>query len=161
VRRLAAGPRKGREWTNSSKTVGPRDARRRREKTGLLLLLALSLAAVQTCRIGGPGPLTPVFVTGDSVTLAWDPPSPAPGSDVTAWRIYSRVHGTAGWTEVDEIPADEGTRYTITRGELGEGDFDLAVSAVDTLGRESAPHSSTDTDAWPVGGWYLRWRPAP
>ena len=163
MRRLAASPRKGREWASSSGSAKQSGASlRRRLSSGAVFLAALVVVVfmclVQTCRLGGPGFLTPILVSGDSFNLAWDPSPPVPESEVTTWRIYFRAHGTVGWAELQEMSADEGAQCTITRDELGDGDFDLAVSAVDTLGRESVPHSSTDPNAWPIGGWYIQWR---
>ncbi len=121
------------------------------------VLLAV-LLAWQGCRLGLPG-LSPIIVTSATLTLAWNaPPFMLSGShQVSAYRVYYRVHGTSTWTQLAELPVASGTSYTISHLQVGDGSFDFAVRAVDEIGRISTLHTSADLDASPVGGWYVIW----
>ena len=41
---------------------------------------------------------------------------------------------------------------------LGDGDFDFAITAENTAGESSNLHISLDPTAQPPSGWFLRWR---
>ncbi len=139
---------------------GPRRCLLRRRALAGAGLAALVLAW-QACRLPAPGP-EPIVVTSASLTLAWDPPRfVLPGElSVAAYRLYVRVHGTAAWTQIAEVPASE-TSCTVSHLRLGNGSFDFSVRSVDGLGRVSVPHNSSDGNASPVGGWYVIWKTTP
>ncbi len=120
--------------------------------------MLLLLLAWQGCRLSIPG-ISPVVVTTAALTLAWDPPRfMLPGSQqVSGYRVYYRVHGTLAWTQLAEVPASDGTRFTLSHTQVGNGSFDFAVRSVDGLGEVSRLHTSSDTNASPVGGWYVIW----
>jgi len=94
------------------------------------------------------------------LTLAWDPPLsdiPNRPSEVASYQIYCREHGTSYWRLLGEIPASSHPEYTVEHRQLGNGLFDFAVRAVTTSGQASPLHSSLDSSADPVSGWYVLW----
>ena len=94
------------------------------------------------------------------LTLAWDPPSgdlPGRSTEVAAYQIYCREHGTSYWRLLAEIPASRNPEYTIDHERVGSGLFDFAVRAISVEGSASRLHSSLDSSADPVSGWYVLW----
>ncbi len=87
------------------------------------------------------------------ITLAWDPPAGA----IEKYRVYFRIHGTADWVQLAEIPAAPAPEYTVLHSALGSGEFDFGVVAVQS-GNQSSLHSSLDATANPTAGWYLKWQ---
>ena len=100
-----------------------------------------------------------IEVTADTVTLAWDEPSP----DIDYYRLVFRIHGAnppASWLVIEEnMSAAPSPEYTLNNGDIGNGIFDFGVVAkdLDADTEESALHSSLDTTAQPDTGWYLIW----
>jgi hypothetical protein len=76
---------------------------------------------------------------------------------LSSYRIYWRQHGSGVWNLLAEIPVTPNPALSISHSELGNGDFDFAVSAVNMTGHESRLHSSLDASAIPFGGWYIVW----
>jgi hypothetical protein len=64
---------------------------------------------------------------------------------------------SGAWRFLAEIPATPNPSLVIKHSELGDGEFDLAVSMVNARGDASTLHSSLDATANPFGGWYLVW----
>ena len=100
-----------------------------------------------------------IEVTTESVTLAWDAPSPG----IDYYRLVFRIHGAtppASWLVIEEnLSAATSPEYTLNNADIGNGIFDFGVVAKD-LGsetEESALHSSLDVTAQPDTGWYLVW----
>ena len=100
-----------------------------------------------------------VEITTESVTLAWDAPSP----EIDYYRLVFRIHGAnppASWLVIEEnwgaAPSPE---YTMNNADVGNGIFDFGVVAkdMDSETEESALHSSLDVTAHPDTGWYLVW----
>jgi hypothetical protein len=100
-----------------------------------------------------------IEVTEDSVTLAWDDPSP----EIDFYRVLFRIHGAnppASWLVMEEnLSADPSPEYTVNNVDIGNGIFDFGVVAKDLEAdtEESALHSSLDVTAQPDTGWYLIW----
>jgi hypothetical protein len=100
-----------------------------------------------------------IETTEDTVTLAWDSPSP----NVDYYRLSFRIHGanppdSVPWYIIeDNILADPNPEYPVDR--VGSGPFDFGVVAKDLDAdiEESALHSSLDITAQPTTGWYLIW----
>lgn len=94
------------------------------------------------------------------LTLAWHPPlTDITGrpTEVGSYRIYYREHGTFYWYVLDEAPASENPQYTVEHEQIGNGRYDFAVSSV-TVGWQVSPvHSSLDSSADPMSGWYVFW----
>ena len=96
----------------------------------------------------------------DQLTIAWDPPAvniPGSQSEVAAYRIYYRKHGTAYWRSLDIIEASRHPQYTIKHEILGDGLYEFAISAISVKGGSSPLHSSLDINADPMGGWHVLW----
>ena len=96
----------------------------------------------------------------DQLTIAWDPPAvniPGSQSEVAAYRIYYRKHGTAYWRSLDIIQARSHPQYTIKHEILGDGLYEFAISAISVKGGSSPLHSSLDINADPIGGWHVLW----
>ena len=94
------------------------------------------------------------------LTLAWDPPLtdiPNRPTEVAAYQIYCREHGTSYWRLLAEIPAAPHPEYTVEFERVGHGLFDFAVRAISVEGAASPLHSSLDGNADPVSGWYVLW----
>jgi hypothetical protein len=94
------------------------------------------------------------------LTLAWDPPltdiSNRP-TEVAAYQIYCREHGTSYWRYLGEVPASRHPEFTVDYERVGDGLFDFAVRAISVEGRASPLHTSLDSNADPVSGWYVLW----
>jgi hypothetical protein len=106
--------------------------------------------------VSTPGPdsgAEKVLCCAEEVTLAWDPPP----SDIATYKIFYRSHESGTWMLFDEIPADDDPEYTLYHGDLGNGEYDFGVVAVDAETEESAMHTSLDDTAQPESGWYLSW----
>lgn len=98
-----------------------------------------------------------VTISGDQVTLAWDPPP----SSVEAYRLYFRIHDTAEWYTLsdEDLPAAPTPEYTLLHADIGSGMFDFGVKALDVEENESGMHISLETSAQPDSGWFLIWEP--
>lgn len=134
--------------------------------TRLLLALALVVGVglgLSSCRMifTDTGPLE-VTVAGDVLMLAWDgePESPVPEtpSAPSHYELFYRERGARNWTK---LAATGGLSafYTITSNDLPHGEYEFAVRSVRNDGRTSDMHASGDFDAWPTGGWYVKWVP--
>jgi hypothetical protein len=102
---------------------------------------------------GGQDGVAPIQVKGESFTLAWNPPQ---DGSVTGYRLYFRTHGDQNWSELEQVDAGT-TEYTVNHPELDYGQYDFAVTSLDS-GDESDYHSSLDETAQPSGGWYMEWQ---
>jgi hypothetical protein len=94
------------------------------------------------------------------LTLAWDPPItdiPNRPTEVAAYKIYCREHGTSDWRLLGEVPASRHPEFTVEYDQLGDGFFDFAVRAITVEGRASPLHTSLDSNADPVSGWHVLW----
>jgi hypothetical protein len=88
------------------------------------------------------------------ITLLWNPPS---GDPPVAYRVFFRIHGTADWVQLGEIPASPDPQYTVQHSTLGNGEYDFGVLAVYDSAQSSL-HTSLDPSAEPTTGWYLKWQ---
>ena len=92
--------------------------------------------------------------------LAWDPPLtdiPNRPTEVEKYQIYFREHETSYWRYLGEVPASPHPEYTVEHGLLGDGLYDFAIRAITQSGQASPLHSSLDSHADPVCGWYVFW----
>ena len=101
-----------------------------------------------------------IEITGETVTLAWNAPSP----EIDYYRLVFRIHGDSpgSWLVLQEnIVATPSPEYTIDEDQREYGMFDFGVVAKDLESEteESALHTSLDTTAQPDTGWYLIWLP--
>ncbi|TVR34716.1 MAG: hypothetical protein EA404_02075 [Spirochaetaceae bacterium] len=131
--------------------------------TVVLLPLLLSGCPKPFGALGKTGPLQ-IAVQQEYLTLAWDhTPAriPETASAVMYFRLYYREHGTRGRTMLAEVRAREAPTFMIgadaVLGTRQSGKYDFGVSSVTRSGNESAVHWSTDFEARPHGGWYLKW----
>jgi hypothetical protein len=134
-------------------------------RNGLFTALAivLMLFTFQSCRaiFTDTGPLE-IVAAADTITLAWDG---AGGSELTEipsaishYELFYRPRGRREWVRLAESGGPTPT-YTIRRYQLSYGEYEFAVRSVRNDGRVSQIHTSVDHDAWPPGGWYLKWIP--
>ncbi len=94
------------------------------------------------------------------LTLAWDPPQsdfPNRSTQVISYQVYFRDHGTTEWYFLDEVEGVPHPEYTIDHMVLGNGQYDFAVQATLVGGQSSPLHTSLDSSANPVSGWYVLW----
>jgi hypothetical protein len=94
------------------------------------------------------------------LTLAWDPPLtdiPNRPTEVATYQIYCREHGTLYWRFLGEVSASRHPEFTVDYERIGSGLFDFAVRAISVEGRASPLHTSLDSNADPVSGWYVLW----
>ncbi len=94
------------------------------------------------------------------LTLAWDPPLadiPNRPTEVEKYQVYYREHGTLDWRFLGEAPASPHPEYTVEHRLLGDGQYDFAIRAITQSGQASLLHSSLDSSADPVCGWYVFW----
>jgi hypothetical protein len=135
---------------------------RRRSVTASRARFLISLAVLLLmCACALPvGGLYPVRVSSRTITLAWDPPEgqfPTGTLAAYTYRLYYRPHGSTGWVFFGETPAGQSPAFILKYEDFGAGSYDFAVTTVNVVGTESKFHSSLDTLADPVGGWYLVW----
>jgi hypothetical protein len=130
---------------------------------GAILLLPMAcLLATSSCSAPNSGSY-PLIVRSDSIVLAWDPPVGGPSAvrSIASYRIYYRRHVasdlTSGWQLLAQVPAVSSPRLRVMHDDLGDGEFDFAVSTVVLSGLESRLHTSLDFSAAPVGGWHVVW----
>lgn len=122
-----------------------------------LMLLITGCNWIRSISLGEHAPIVHKY---QQLTLAWDPPlsdSPSRPTEVVAYQIYYRNHNDFYWRLLSEVKASSHPEYTLKRGELGTGIFDFAVCAIAADGSSSPLHTSLDSNADPVSGWYLIW----
>jgi hypothetical protein len=71
--------------------------------------------------------------------------------------VYYRQHGSGLWIILSETPASSHPQILLHHSDFGDGSYDFAVSAVNSLGQQSSLHTSLDASADPYGGWYILW----
>jgi hypothetical protein len=94
------------------------------------------------------------------LTLAWDPPAtdiPGTSAEVAKYQVLYQEHGSNCWILLDEIPSDRHPQYTIVHDRLKDGLYDFAIRAITVNGQFSALHTSLDSSADPISGWYVFW----
>ncbi len=129
------------------------------KKYTFIILIFLLLVAFQSCHWMAYEP-SKLVINSEYIQLEWDPPPVNEEYDflpVVSYKIYYRIHGMNDWILLDLIPADQNPKYTVYHSDLGNGSYDFAISAVQISDSESQLHSSLDTSADPVGGWYIIW----
>jgi hypothetical protein len=122
-------------------------------------VLAAGVLLVIGCHLSLDSGALPLVRTAESLTLQWDPPpyDLGPVTRVVSYNVYYRKHGGASWSLLQTTPATPAPEATLNRSLLGNGSFDFAVTAVNSLGESSPVHSSLDANAFPPGGWYVVW----
>ncbi len=129
------------------------------KKYTFIIFIFLLLVAFQNCQWMDYEP-SKLVINTEYIQLEWDPPPVDEEYDflpVVSYKIYYRIHGMNDWILLDLIPAEQNPRYTVYHSEVGNGSYDFAVSAVYLSDIESLIHSSLDTSADPIGGWYIIW----
>jgi hypothetical protein len=126
-----------------------------------LLLPPAVLAGCSAVESFGSADSRLIVQRSSTLTLAWDPPltdfSGQP-TEVASYELYYRRHGDAAWAFLGESPAAAQPAYTIEHERLGDGLYDFAVQALQAGGGASALHTSLDSFAQPVTGWYVFWQ---
>lgn len=131
----------------------------------LVPAICLSLIGVLTgCDLLTDGVASmPIEITSDRVHLAWDPPPEFSENDIGLYdfgagqyNVFVRQHGVQSWDHLATVEGDK-TSLIIEQSELPYGSYEFAVEYIDANGERSDLHASTDTDAWPVGGWFVVW----
>jgi hypothetical protein len=124
-----------------------------------LSIACLLLLCLTSCPFPSSGS-APIAISSESITLAWDPPAgsfPLPPLAVVSYRVYYCQHGSGRWVFFSETPASSHPEVSLHHSDFGDGSYDFAVSAVNSLGQESSLHTSLDTSAYPYGGWHVLW----
>ncbi len=110
-----------------------------------------------SCGLFKIGPVEIVY-SASSLTLSWDDDADYIDtlSSVDYYNVYYRQFGALRWIFFDS------TKYgasfiTINKKQIGTGEFEFGVEAVNKKGAKSEIHASTDFSAWPSGGWYVKW----
>lgn len=99
-----------------------------------------------------------IVVNSDHITLSWDSPdTSSQESSVTSYKIFYREHNTSKWSLLEEKTDLSDLSYRINHKDLGNGEYDFAVSAVYNNSAESNYHTSLDVTANPNTGWYVLW----
>jgi hypothetical protein len=143
-------------------TPGAKSATQTRKSMAMARIMGfacLSLLWMNSCRLPSVGSY-PVRVFSQSIELAWDPPdeqSLPPGMEIAYYYVYVRHHGVEGWRLIAQVAPSARPEIALNHSDFGNGEFDFAVNVVTSEGTESAPHSSFDVSADPIGGWYLIW----
>jgi hypothetical protein len=128
-------------------------------KVGLPCVLLAVISLLASCPLPLQSGALPLVVSGETLTLEWDPPPyGVPGLDgALTYQVYYRQHGSSTWTLLLATPAGARPTATLERSHIGPGSYDFAVKAVNGIGESSALHQSGDADAFPPGGWYVVW----
>ncbi len=103
---------------------------------------------------------TEIVVNQQFFSLQWDFPGVDPEIDqldASSFRIYYREHGTFKWYYLSEIPSSNEGSFFISEEQLDYGVYDFAVSYINKEGMESELHTSLDSSANPISGWYINW----
>jgi len=99
-----------------------------------------------------------IIVNSDHITLAWDSPdTSSQESSVTSYKIFYREHNSSKWNLLTEKTDLSNLSYRIDHKDMGNGEYDFAVSAIYNNSVESNYHSSLDVTANPNTGWYILW----
>ena len=117
------------------------------------------LLCLTSCPFPSSGSV-PIAVSSESITLEWDTPTvsfPSPPLAVSLYRVYYCRHGSSKWIPCGETPASSNPQLSLRHADFGNGSYDFAVSAVNSLGQQSSLHTSLDTSAYPYGGWHIVW----
>lgn len=72
------------------------------------------------------------------------------------YDFYYRVRGDTEWTYYGEVPDIQDPWIEVWHDDLGNGEWEFGVNAIDVNGNVSELHSSVDGTAVPPE-WYLRW----
>ena len=133
----------------------------------LLLLLCFLLVGLlsgcvlydPTAFLKGTPPAAKAIVvesSADQIILQWD----APASEVSKYLVSFRIHGETDWVQFPngEIPATPLPEFPVLWTQVGDGDFDFAIVAENSVGEKSNVHISLDPTAQPPTGWYLHWK---
>ena len=132
----------------------------------LLLLCFLLVCVLSGCVLydptaflkGTPPAAKAVVVesSADQIILQWD----APASEVAKYFVSFRIHGETDWVQFPngEIPATPLPEFPVLWTQVGDGDFDFAIVAENSVGEKSNVHISLDPTAQPPTGWYLHWK---
>lgn len=97
-----------------------------------------------------------VEVTGSDFTIEWD----YDGITPEYFQVMYRNRGSGDWLWVDLGQTTDGSikEYTVIHNTpLDYGIYEFAVKAVVFVGIESELHSTLDSEADPVTGWYVNW----
>jgi hypothetical protein len=122
---------------------------------GVMLFMGLCAKPVEP-----PSSQSPVelLFSAKAIVIEWSPPSlngkPFP---VVSYKLYYRNHDQAPWEFLSLVPANSTPACTLQFDTLKGGNYDFAITSVDSSGEESVFHSSLDQNAEPAGGWYLTW----
>lgn len=151
-------PWEGRKWCDSD---GCGVAMKKKVRLLLLPLLILG-SLLAGCALYDPtaflkaptAKAIAVESSADQIILQWDPPA----TEVAKYFVSFRIHGQADWVPLGEAPASPSPEFTVQYAVLGDGDFDFAIIAENSVGEQSTVHISLDPTAQPSSGWYLRWR---
>jgi hypothetical protein len=126
------------------------------------LFLALAVSGcnwIKTLSLGLGEP-TQILYKQPLLTLAWDPPvTDFPGSptEIATYQVFYQEHGSNYWILLDEVPADRHPQCTIAHDRLKDGLYDFAIRAITVSGQVSPLHTSLDSSADPISGWYVFW----
>jgi hypothetical protein len=127
----------------------------------LAVVALTSLATLSQCTVPGPSFIGTYeyVVKSDRITLAWDPPASASSGPLApiGYRVYYRPRAGGWWSEAAYVQLSEGTSVTIRHEDVGDGTWEFGVETVTSMG-VSELHASSDDDADPFGGWYVRWK---
>lgn len=122
------------------------------------LLFALTATLLGCGALLGDSKPRRITVNSPTLTLAWDPPVSARGTNgVSGYRVYYRPHGSPIWRLIDTIEASDHPAISIRHPRIGYGSYEFAVEAIGYGGAVSGRHTSLDIDADPASGWYVNW----
>ncbi|XP_014665457.1 PREDICTED: twitchin-like isoform X3 [Priapulus caudatus] len=77
------------------------------------------------------GPVTPIDMTNDSVTLTWQKPTDDGGAEITGYMVEKCIEGSETWIRVPGSPSD--TKFTVKNLEEGKK-YKFRVSAENVYG---------------------------
>jgi hypothetical protein len=126
----------------------------------LVLVLGFAVSGCKRILAFSLGEATQILYKQPQLTLAWDPPLtdiPGMSTEIATYQVFYQEHGSGCWILLDEVPADRHPRFTIAHDRLKDGLYDFAIRSVTVDGRLSPLHTSLDSSADPISGWYVFW----
>jgi hypothetical protein len=126
----------------------------------LVLVLGFAVSGCKRILAFSLGEATQILYKQPQLTLAWDPPLtdiPGMSTEIATYQVFYKEHSSNIWILLGEVQASRQPQYTIDHDRLKDGLYDFAIRATAVSGQVSPLHTSLDSSADPISGWYVFW----